>query len=119
MPRFVRRPAEGGAGAAAAPQAEGNAAVEGKAHGPIYVSYREIKGGPPLSRGGKKPSYIKRFYLVDSHGNETLAATGEDQGGPMFWGQRNRELDRLHHHHELQRVDPGAWKTDVQGLSPW
>lgn len=49
--------------------------------GPIYVSYREVKGAPVhTTKHSKKAAYIKHFYLIDVHGNETLAACGEDQG---------------------------------------
>ena len=49
--------------------------------GPIYVSYKEVKGAPVhTARHNKKTAYIKHFYLIDVHGKEVLAACGEDQG---------------------------------------
>ena len=49
--------------------------------GPIYVSYREVKGAPSSStKYSRKLTYVKYFYLIDVHGTETLAAIGEDQG---------------------------------------
>ena len=49
--------------------------------GPIFVSYREVKGAPSHAiKYSRKLSYVKYFYLIDVHGNETLAAIGEDQG---------------------------------------
>lgn len=49
--------------------------------GPIYVSYKEVKGAPShATKYSRKLSYIKYFYLTDIHAKETLAAIGEDQG---------------------------------------
>jgi len=50
--------------------------------GPIYVSFREVRGPPLKAPYGKKPICVKRYYLIDIHGNEVLAAFGEDQGYP-------------------------------------
>ena len=59
--------------------------------GPIYVSYREVKGAPTHSaKYNRKQAYVKHFYLIDVHGNETLAAFGEDQGQPS-------RAARIHH----------------------
>ena len=54
--------------------------------GPIYVSYREVKGAPShTTKYSRKLTYVKYFYLIDVHGTETLAAIGEDQGAPVFF----------------------------------
>lgn len=46
---------------------------------PIYVSKREVRKNAGKGTS-KKSMYFLEFYLVDNHGYETLAATGEDQG---------------------------------------
>lgn len=47
---------------------------------PIWISKREVRKAAPRTSGSKKTTYFIEFYLVDNHGYETLAATGEDQG---------------------------------------
>ncbi len=63
--------------------AEGNQAPEpvpgAAADDPIYVSKREVRKNAGKGTS-KKSMYFLEFYLVDNHGYETLAATGEDQG---------------------------------------
>ena len=47
---------------------------------PIWISKREVRRAAPRTSGSKKTTYYIEFFLVDNHGYETLAATGEDQG---------------------------------------
>lgn len=55
------------------------APVVASAEDPIYVSKREVRKNAGKGTS-KKSTYFLEFYLVDNHGYETLAATGEDQG---------------------------------------
>ena len=75
-PLGTAEPGPPSAGGGPAPVVAG---VAGTADGPIYVSKREVRkhAGKVM---GKKAAYFLEFYLVDNHGYETLAATGEDQG---------------------------------------
>lgn len=54
--------------------------------GPVFVSYDERKETserkPARKSGGH--TYVVKFFLVDSHGREYLAATGEDQGDAHY-----------------------------------
>jgi hypothetical protein len=57
-----------------------NAASDPDPNDPIYVSKKEVRKNAGKGTG-KKFMYFLEFFLVDNHGYETLAATGEDQGG--------------------------------------
>lgn len=75
----------------AAPKAEDNAPQEtalkegaaaagaGPDPDPIFVSKREVRKHAGKVTG-KKAVYYLEFFLIDNHGYEVLAATGEDQG---------------------------------------
>lgn len=63
----------------AAPEPSLPAAIDATAEDPIYVSKREVRKNAGKGTS-KKSTYFLEFYLVDNHGYETLAATGEDQG---------------------------------------
>jgi hypothetical protein len=59
---------------------QGQDAMPSTREDPIWISKREVRRTAPRSSGSKKTTYFIEFYLVDNHGYETLAATGEDQG---------------------------------------
>ena len=59
---------------------QGQDAMPSTKEDPIWISKREVRRTAPRSSGSKKTTYFIEFYLVDNHGYETLAATGEDQG---------------------------------------
>lgn len=59
---------------------QGQDATPSTREDPIWISKREVRRTAPRSSGSKKTTYFIEFYLVDNHGYETLAATGEDQG---------------------------------------
>ncbi len=59
---------------------QGQDATPSTREDPIWISKREVRKAAPRTSGSKKTTYFIEFYLVDNHGYETLAATGEDQG---------------------------------------
>lgn len=59
---------------------QGQDATPSTKEDPIWISKREVRKAAPRTSGSKKTTYFIEFYLVDNHGYETLAATGEDQG---------------------------------------
>lgn len=59
---------------------QGQDATPSTKEDPIWISKREVRRAAPRTSGSKKTTYFIEFYLVDNHGYETLAATGEDQG---------------------------------------
>ena len=58
----------------------GHEAAPSAKEDPIWISKREVRRAAPRTSGSKKTTYYIEFFLVDNHGYETLAATGEDQG---------------------------------------
>lgn len=79
-------PAAGGAaaGGSSPPPAHGSSKSP-----PVYVSYLEKREPAHQKRatGSKKSgghTYSIRFFLVDAHGREALAASGEDQGDAHY-----------------------------------
>ncbi|KAK9829854.1 hypothetical protein WJX72_008265 [[Myrmecia] bisecta] len=48
----------------------------------VYVSFREDR--KLAHKGQRKGAYSYRYFLVDAHGNETLAAYAEDQGDAHY-----------------------------------
>ena len=58
----------------------GHEAAPSTKEDPIWISKREVRRAAPRTSGSKKTTYYIEFFLVDNHGYETLAATGEDQG---------------------------------------
>lgn len=63
----------------------GSSVSLGEGH-PVYVSYEEKKvpsdRKPPRKSSGH--TYVVKFFLVDTHGTEYLAAVGEDQGDAHY-----------------------------------
>lgn len=66
--------------ASQAATSQGQDATPSTKEDPIWISKREVRRAAPRTSGSKKTTYFIEFYLVDNHGYETLAATGEDQG---------------------------------------
>ena len=78
-PRTVPAPETGSAAAAEESAVPAPEAAPPAPDDPIYVSKREVRKNAGKGTS-KKSMYFLEFYLVDNHGYETLAATGEDQG---------------------------------------
>ena len=72
--------AAGGTPEANAATSAGHEAAPSTKEDPIWISKREVRRAAPRTSGSKKTTYYIEFFLVDNHGYETLAATGEDQG---------------------------------------
>ena len=72
--------ASGGAPESDPAASAGHDAAPSTKEDPIWISKREVRRAAPRTSGSKKTTYYIEFFLVDNHGYETLAATGEDQG---------------------------------------
>ena len=76
---------------------QGQDATPSTKEDPIWISKREVRKAAPRTSGSKKTTYFIEFYLVDNHGYETLAATGEDQGMCLFLSGRLSHDNQVPH----------------------
>ena len=70
------------------PQGSAQAAAAAADPSLVYVSFEEKKDvsdhRKPVRKSGGGHTYTVKFYLVDTHGVEHLAACGEDQGDAHY-----------------------------------